>query len=125
MDSAYLKELECMKERLLKSMEDYMTGEKFDNVYDVSYNSSDIVKCSRILDAYVDGLDRLDDHASESDIMAHVRNTVLRLNELAADRPDLIEAAESDALCDFMEFAAKGAGLKDIDRDITETWREW
>ncbi len=125
MERAYLEELEAMKKRLLVSMEDYMTGDKFDNAYDVSYTSADISECSQILAAYVGCLDRLGEKASEEDIMECVKNAVLQLNDLSAERPDLIEESEQEALCDYIEFAAKGAGLKNIEEDITERWRKW
>ncbi len=125
MEKAFLEELEVMKKRLLVSMEDYMTGDKFDNAYDVSYTSADISECSQILSTYVGCLHQLGNHASEDDIMDCVKNVVLQLNDLSASRPDLIEDSERETLCDYIEFAAKGAGLKDIEVDITERWREW
>jgi hypothetical protein len=124
MKSAYLEELEIMKKRLLVSMEDYMTGNKFDNACDVSYSAADISECSRILAVYVGCLDHLGSDAAEDEIMDCVKNAVLQLNQLSNDRPDLL-TPERESICDYMEFAAKGAGLKDIERDITEEWREW
>lgn len=124
MKSAYLEELEIMKKRLLVSMEDYMTGNKFDNACDVSYSAADIGECSRILAVYVGCLDQLGSDAAEDDIMDCVKNVVLQLNQLGNDRPDLL-TPERESICDYIEFAAKGAGLKDIERDITEEWREW
>ncbi len=125
MESAYLDELAVMKKRILVSMEDYMTGDRVDNHYDVSYSTADISECSRILAFFVGCLDQLGDQASEEDIMECVKNVVLQLNDLSTGRPDLIEESEREALCDYIEFAAKGAGLKNIERDITERWREW
>ncbi len=125
MEKAYLEELELMKQRLLVAMEDYMAGDRVDNSYDVSYNTADISDCSRILAAYVGCLDELGNNAQKDDIMDCVKNVVLQLNDLFAERPDLIDDSEHDAFCDYIEFAAKGAGLKDIEGDITEEWREW
>ncbi len=125
MERAYLEELEAMKKRLLVSMEDYMTGDRFDNRYDVSYTTTDISECNRILATYVGCLHQLGDNAAEDDLIDCVQNMVLQLNELHDSRPDLIEESEREPLLEYIEFAAKGAGLKNIEDDITKRWREW
>lgn len=125
MKSAFLEELGVMKKRLLESMEDYMTGDRLNNHFDVSYGPKDVSECSRILDDYIQCLQNLDEYSTRNDIMKCVKTVVLQLNELSTKRPDLINPTKREELFDYIEFAAKGAGLKEIDEDITEKWREW
>jgi hypothetical protein len=59
-------------------------------------------------------------------IMAAVKKTILRLNELNEECDGgLIETDQREDLAKLINLAAKQAGLESSADDITYKWREW
>ncbi len=53
-----------------------------------------------------------------------VKEVVLKINELNDEHDYFIETMEREDLYEFIDTAARIAGLES-EEDITEEWREW
>lgn len=56
--------------------------------------------------------------------MQVVKEVVIKLNELNIEQDHFIETMEREDLYEFIDTAARIAGLES-EEDITEEWREW
>lgn len=56
--------------------------------------------------------------------MQVVKEVVIKLNELNIEHDYFIETMEREDLYEFIDIAARIAGLES-EEDITEEWREW
>ena len=90
---------------------------------DCGFTEGHISACAAILDVFCDMLKF--SSGNKSNIMHEVKNVVCALNALneSADCA-LIETDEREQLYEFIDGAAKIAGLV-TDEDITEEWRDW
>lgn len=123
MDLTANADLNRINAHLLDTMQGFMHSiEKKGG--EAPYTAADIERCAAILDAFIAKLHSAAGNAER--IMLTVRDTVLNLNNLSKEVESLIETAQREDLCEFIELAAKVGGL-DIDagQDITEQWREW
>lgn len=61
---------------------------------------------------------------AEGNVLAAVRDVVLRLNEIDEEHDHFIETVEREELYDFIQTGAVQAGYETTE-DVTEEWREW
>ena len=118
------KELNDIRERLLKGMLSYMEREEGDDDFD-DYSKEDIERCASVLDRYLSSVLDPSMHGVGEGIMEAVKTAVLELNALNEQcGHSLIETDQREDICELIVKAASLAGLKGND-DITEEWREW
>jgi hypothetical protein len=67
---------------------------------------------------------KLGANPSEADIIKAVKEVIISINELNDKYDYFIETVEREDFCEFINTAAKIAGLES-EEDITEEWREW
>ncbi len=79
---------------------------------------------NQVLDTYVNTLEQLGANRAEAEVMQAVQEVVLKLNDLNFEHDHFIETMEREDLYDFIDTAARIAGLES-EEDITEEWREW
>jgi hypothetical protein len=92
----------------------------------LGFTIEDVDKCASVLDEYIDKLQSYNGKATNEEIMECVKEVVLSLNELNKKTDEnLIETMEREELYEFIQQAAKLAGLETDETDITEEWREW
>lgn len=89
------------------------------------YSKADILRCRKLLDGFVAGMDKLGAPAAEDAILAEVETIVLALNKLNDECGHaLIETTQRQDLCALILTAARQAGLAG-EEDVTASWREW
>ncbi len=64
------------------------------------------------------------ENPTEVKIMQVVKEVVVNINELNDEHDYFIETMEREDLYEFIDTAARIAGLES-EEDITEEWREW
>ena len=125
-DSAVFMEFKRWKnEKILQYMINNIVGDPDDEDTqgDFDYTQENVDECSEILDGFIDGLSLVQ---NSDGIMQCVEAVVKRLNELNAKcNKMLIETAQRENLCEFIQLAAGFVGLEHTKDDITEEWREW
>ena len=108
---------------ILRSMIDYMNFDEYDD-FDCGYTQKEIDKCGKILDDYIDELEKC--RKDEKLIKKQLKKVILKLNKLNEScDSSLIETDQREYLCPFIEDAAVAAGLTKSEEDITLEWREW
>nr|WP_315495288.1 hypothetical protein [uncultured Rhodoferax sp.] len=118
------KELNDIRERLLKGMLSYMEREEGDDDFD-DYSKEDIERCASVLDRYLSSVLDPSMHGVGEGIMEAVKTAVLELNALNEQcGHSLIETDQREDICELIIKAASLAGLNGDD-DLTEEWREW
>ena len=97
----------------------------YDPTFDPGYTQKHVDDCAKIIDAYLDALERMRGTREDQMILSEAKRAVLSLNVLN-DECDgsLIETDQREQICELMIVAAKYAGLA-FDGDFTEDWREW
>ena len=92
--------------------------------FDDQFNEDCLKDSDRLLNMYVDDLIAAKDNPKS--IMDAVRKVVVYFNDINDLHDYFIETMEREELYEFIDKAAKVAGLKvDQGLDITEEWREW
>lgn len=123
MNDSDFKKLEATKERIVSGMIDFMSAG--DDDFDCGYTEADVRKCDKILQEYVENLQKFGTTATEPQLLECIKKAVLALNKLNEDAGGgLIETDQREDLCEYILFAAKQSGLQS-DGDVTEEWREW
>ncbi|MCD1260239.1 hypothetical protein B5M42_015615 [Paenibacillus athensensis] len=82
----------------------------------------------KLLGSYVNKLEAIqkDEDKRDVKIMSAVKDVVIAFNELNDEHDYFIDTMEREELAEFIDKAAKAAGLEIEDGfDITEEWREW
>ena len=135
MTDSDLKELEELKAELLTGMREFMSGEDeeegvddgdADEEFDAGYTEADIQKCDTILQEFVAHMQELGGTATEPEILACVKDVVVKLNGLNEQTDGhLIETDQREVLCEYILTAAEMSGLETDGEDVTEEWREW
>lgn len=64
------------------------------------------------------------ENPTEVEVMQVVKEVVIKINELNIEHDHFIETMEREDLYEFIDTAARIAGLES-EEDITEEWREW
>jgi len=128
------REIIELKRKILDGMVSYMkyggaddeTDLNYEPEFDAGYTQEHVDRCLVILDEFLASLEKPPEALKNEYIMATVKNTVLRLNELNEECDNmLIETDQREGLCELIISAAGKAGLKSSGEDITEEWREW
>ncbi|KON85772.1 hypothetical protein AF332_02345 [Sporosarcina globispora] len=88
------------------------------------FTDENINATNKVLDSYINNLQKLGDMPTEEDILKYVKEVVIRLNEINDQYDYFIETMEREELCEFIIEATSIAGLES-EEDITEEWREW
>ncbi|WP_254790418.1 hypothetical protein [Paenibacillus sp. OK003] len=78
------------------------------------------------LDTFLHQLIALQGTKNSERMMKAVEEIVVRFNKMNEAQDYFIETMEREELADFIDKAARLAGLEiQEDEDITEEWREW
>ncbi len=88
------------------------------------FTEENISATNKVLDTYINNLEQLGKNPTEFEIMHVVKEVVLNINELNDEHEHFIETMEREDLYEFIDTAARIAGLES-EEDITEEWREW
>ncbi|MHA4289638.1 hypothetical protein ACX16Y_20275 [Bacillus cereus] len=88
------------------------------------FTEENISATNKVLDTYINNLQQLGENPTEVEIMQVVKEVVIKLNELNIEQDHFIETMEREDLYEFIDTAARIAGLES-EEDITEEWREW
>ncbi|QIZ41024.1 hypothetical protein BHV55_04840 [Bacillus sp. RZ2MS9] len=80
------------------------------------FTEENISATNTVLDTYINNLQQLGENPTEVEVM--------KLNELNIEHDYFIETMEREDLYEFIDVAARIAGLES-EEDITEEWREW
>lgn len=88
------------------------------------FTEENINATNKVLDTYINNLQQLGENPTEVEVTQVVKEVVIKLNELNIDHNHFIETMEREDLYDFINTAARIAGLES-EEDITEEWREW
>lgn len=88
------------------------------------FTEENISATNKVLDTYINHLEQLGENPNEVEVMQVVKEVVLKLNELNIEHNHFIETMEREDLYEFIDTAARIAGLES-EEDITEEWREW
>ncbi|MDM5192332.1 hypothetical protein QUG02_04980 [Bacillus hominis] len=88
------------------------------------FTEEKISATNKVLDSYINNLERLGENPTEAKIMQIVKEVVIKINELNIEHDQFIETMEREDLYEFIDTAAQIAGLES-EEDITEEWREW
>ncbi|HHT7143307.1 TPA: hypothetical protein ACTZ34_005266 [Bacillus cereus] len=88
------------------------------------FTEENIIATNTALDTYINNLQQLGENPTEAEVMQVVKEVVMKLNELNIEHDHFIETMESEDLYEFIDAAARIAGLES-EEDITEEWREW
>lgn len=93
---------------------------------DELFTEERLLMSDQALDTYLHQLIALQETQDSERMMKAVEEVVVRFNEMNEAKGYFIETMEREELADFIDKAARLAGL-DIqeDEDITEEWREW
>ncbi|MBK5426139.1 hypothetical protein [Bacillus sp. TH30] len=88
------------------------------------FTEENISATNKVLDTYINNLELLGENPTEVKIMQVVKEVVVNINELNIEHDYFIETMEREDLYEFIDTAARIAGLES-EEDITEEWREW
>ncbi|WP_270340729.1 hypothetical protein [Bacillus mobilis] len=88
------------------------------------FTEENISATNTVLDTYINNLVQLGENPTEAKVMQVVKEVVLKINELNIEHDQFIETMEREDLYEFIDAAARIAGLES-EEDITEEWREW
>ncbi|MGN4941815.1 hypothetical protein [Bacillus cereus group sp. MYBK104-1] len=88
------------------------------------FTEENIIATNKVLDTYINNLQQLGENPTEAEVMQVVKEVVMKLNKLNIEHDHFIETMESEDLYEFIDAAARIAGLES-EEDITEEWREW
>ncbi|MGG3756147.1 hypothetical protein ABET26_11175 [Bacillus anthracis] len=88
------------------------------------FTEENISATNKVLDTYINNLQQLGENPTEVEVMQVVKEVVMKLNELNIEHDHFIETMEREDLYDFIDTAARIAGLES-EEDITEEWCEW
>ncbi|MEK7017945.1 hypothetical protein [Bacillus sp. FSL R9-9410] len=88
------------------------------------FTEENISATNKVLDTYINHLEQLGENPTEAEIMQVVKEVVIKINDLNAEYDCFIETMEREDLYEFIDTAARIAGLES-EEDITEEWREW
>ncbi|MGE8054207.1 hypothetical protein ACQKOD_09580 [Bacillus mycoides] len=88
------------------------------------FTEENISATNKVLDTYINHLEQLGETPTEVEVMQVVKEVVIKLNELNIEHDHFIETMEREDLYEFIDAAARIAGLES-EEDITEEWREW
>lgn len=88
------------------------------------FTEENISATNKVLDTYINNLQQLGENPTEVEVMQVVKEVVININELNIEHDHFIETMEREDLYDFIDTAARIAGLES-EEDITEEWREW
>ncbi len=88
------------------------------------FTEENISATNNVLDTYINNLQQLGENPTEVEVMQVVKEVVMKLNELNIEHDHFIETMEREDLYEFIDTAARIAGLES-EEDITEEWREW
>ncbi|EJQ42122.1 MULTISPECIES: hypothetical protein [Bacillus cereus group] len=88
------------------------------------FTEENISATNKVLDTYINNLEQLGENPTEVEVMQVVKEVVIKINELNIEHEHFIETMEREDLYDFIDTAARIAGLES-EEDITEEWREW
>lgn len=87
---------------------------------------ADVCACGNILENYIDNLITVSKSPTDEAILKFVEKTVKKLNKLNEKcEYELIEATQSDDICDLIHNAAVEAGLCDIPDNVADEWRDF
>jgi hypothetical protein len=99
---------------------------EYDPGFDAGYTQKHVDRCSEIIDGFLASLEKTPEARKNEYILAAVKNTILRLNELNKECGGrLIETGQRDTLGTLIDLAARHAGLESSVDDVTYEWREW
>lgn len=96
--------------------------ERMDEEDDI-FTEENIRAADQVINHYTTRLQALS-NPSQEEVMECVEEVVISLNELNEKYDYFIETLEREELCEFIDEAARIAGV-DSEEDITEEWREW
>ncbi|MGG1167477.1 MULTISPECIES: hypothetical protein [Bacillus cereus group] len=88
------------------------------------FTEENISATNKVLDTYINNLQQLGENPTEVEVMQVVKEVVIKINELNIEHDHFIETLEREDLYEFIDAAARIAGLES-EEDITEEWREW
>ena len=88
------------------------------------FTEENINATNKVLDSFISNLEKLSANSPEEEIIKIIKEVVIRINELNEQYDSYIETMEREDLCEYIDTAARIAGLE-TDDDITEEWREW
>ncbi|PFS67244.1 hypothetical protein COK41_05420 [Bacillus cereus] len=88
------------------------------------FTEENISAANTVLDTYINNLQQLGENPTEVKVMQAVKEVVIKINELNIEHDQFIETMEREDLYEFIDAAARIAGLES-EEDITEEWREW
>lgn len=88
------------------------------------FTEENISATNKVLDTYINNLEQLGENPTEVEVMQVVKEIVIKINELNIEHNHFIETMEREDLYEFIDTAARIAGLES-EEDITEEWREW
>jgi hypothetical protein len=123
-----------VKRDLIDGMIEYMkyggavdeNDPEYDPEFDAGYRQEHVDRCSEIIDDFLASLEKAPEAQKNKYIMAAVKKTILRLNDLNEEcNGGLIETDQREDLAKLINLAAKQAGLESSADDITYKWREW
>jgi GDP-D-mannose dehydratase len=93
---------------------------------DDMFTEERIQMSEQVLDYFINELITLQGTKDTGQIMKAVEKVVLTFNEMNEEHDYFIETMEREELADFIDKAARLAGLHIKEgEDITEEWREW
>ncbi|WP_318627395.1 hypothetical protein [Paenibacillus polymyxa] len=105
-------QLNCKNKRMVEYGDDLFTEEK-------------LLMSDKVLDNYLNQLILLQEAKHPESIMKAVAEIVITFNELNDANDYFIETMEREELAEFIDKAARLAGLEIEEQDTTEEWREW
>ncbi|HGA0508355.1 TPA: hypothetical protein ACIQMB_000204 [Bacillus pacificus] len=88
------------------------------------FTEENISATNKVLDTYINNLQQLGENPTEVEVMQVVKEVVININKLNIEHDHFIETMEREDLYEFIDAAARIAGLQS-EEDITEEWREW
>lgn len=93
---------------------------------DELFTEERLLMSDKVLDKFINQLILLQDTKDPESILKAVEEVVIKFNEMNEEYDYFIETMEREELADFINKAARLAGLEiEEDQDITEDWREW
>jgi hypothetical protein len=128
------QEILKLKRDLIDGMIEYMkyggavdeNDPDYDPEFDAGYMQEHVDRCSEIIDDFLASLGKTPEAEKNKYIIAAVKKTVLRLNDLNKECDGcLIETLQRDDLATLIDLAARHTGLESSADDITYEWRAW